>query len=364
VSYDGNGNVTALVSGADSSVTARYEYDPFGRTIRATGLVAAKNPMRFSTKRFDEAADLAYYGYRYYSPSTGRWLSRDPAGSAAAKNLYGYSRNTLATDFLGLFDLHYINHPQWVPASETLWVGHYVTFEKADLAKLTPGQPVAGQSMYDGTLLLHYQASASITHCATGSQLADASRDLYFVNQFTLNEDAVLARADKYDLFDDGRMYMGNQMANVNMKSLFFESPDFGDLPSEVQRSLRRSFGKTKGSFHATMELKVYPGRIHPKALESMPSGHELGSKGFTMIDGHEIRRYYLGFTETTPPDFPGQPVFSTIIDLTFNWDNCCWTEWDFTISPPAAPGRNRLDNPADPGAINLHLSPRFPIIR
>jgi RHS repeat-associated protein len=93
VSYDGNGNVAALVSAADSSVTARYEYDPFGRTIRATGLMAAKNPMRFSTKRFDEAADLAYYGYRFYNLTTGRWLNRDPIGETSAGNLYGLLAN-------------------------------------------------------------------------------------------------------------------------------------------------------------------------------------------------------------------------------------------------------------------------------
>ena len=31
---------------------------------------------------------LVYFNYRHYSPSLGRWLSRDPAGEAASPNLY------------------------------------------------------------------------------------------------------------------------------------------------------------------------------------------------------------------------------------------------------------------------------------
>jgi RHS repeat-associated protein len=80
VAYDGNGNVAALVNAADGTVVANYEYGPFGEVIRATGPMAKPNPMRFSTKCQDEEADLLYYGYRYYGPSTGRWLSRDPIG--------------------------------------------------------------------------------------------------------------------------------------------------------------------------------------------------------------------------------------------------------------------------------------------
>jgi len=78
--YDGNGNVMALVSAADGSVAAHYEYGPFGELIRATGPMAKVNPFRFSTKHQDEETGLVYYGYRYYDPSTGRWPSRDPIG--------------------------------------------------------------------------------------------------------------------------------------------------------------------------------------------------------------------------------------------------------------------------------------------
>ncbi len=80
VAFDGNGNVAALVNAADGTLTANYEYGPFGEPIRMTGTQAKANPFRFSTKYDDDESDLLYYGYRYYKPSTGTWPNRDPMG--------------------------------------------------------------------------------------------------------------------------------------------------------------------------------------------------------------------------------------------------------------------------------------------
>ncbi len=102
VGYDGNGNVVALFG--QSGESARYEYGPFGEVIRATGTMAKMNPFRFSTKYQDDETDLLYYGYRYYSASTGRWISRDPIQERGGMNLYGSVGNDLIsrTDRLGL----------------------------------------------------------------------------------------------------------------------------------------------------------------------------------------------------------------------------------------------------------------------
>jgi RHS repeat-associated protein len=82
---DGNGNIGQVVSLSASSVSAamyaRYEYDPYGnlRSIAEnSGYVSNPFCFRFSTKYFDVETGLGYWGYRYYSPTTGRWLSRDP----------------------------------------------------------------------------------------------------------------------------------------------------------------------------------------------------------------------------------------------------------------------------------------------
>jgi RHS repeat-associated protein len=92
--FDGNGNVVALVNASDGTVSAQYEYGPFGEVLRATGSMARANPFRFSTKYLDSETDLLYYGYRFYDPSTGRWLSRDPASEKGGLNLYGFVKNS------------------------------------------------------------------------------------------------------------------------------------------------------------------------------------------------------------------------------------------------------------------------------
>jgi len=91
--YDGNGNMMALVSAADGSVAARYEYGPFGELIRATGPVAKANPIRWSTKYQDDETDLVMYLRRPYSASSGRWLSRDPIEESGGINLYAFLGN-------------------------------------------------------------------------------------------------------------------------------------------------------------------------------------------------------------------------------------------------------------------------------
>ena len=48
---------------------------------------------RFSTKRYDEGSGLSYYGYRFYSPLLGRWLTRDPIGELGGANLYAFVNN-------------------------------------------------------------------------------------------------------------------------------------------------------------------------------------------------------------------------------------------------------------------------------
>jgi RHS repeat-associated protein len=104
VTYDGNGNVWTLVSASTGTETARYEYGTFGEPLRMTGAAAGSNPFRFSTKRTEDATGLVLYEYRAYSPTLGRWLSRDPIKEKGGRNLYGFVHNdpTSAVDRLGL----------------------------------------------------------------------------------------------------------------------------------------------------------------------------------------------------------------------------------------------------------------------
>jgi RHS repeat-associated protein len=90
--YDGNGNVTDLVN-ADGTSAAHYTYGPFGERLSATGALADANPYQFSSKERDSFTGFYYYGLRYYDPTEGRWLSRDPLEERGGVNLFAFCAN-------------------------------------------------------------------------------------------------------------------------------------------------------------------------------------------------------------------------------------------------------------------------------
>ncbi|MBK9119040.1 MAG: hypothetical protein IPM18_05465 [Phycisphaerales bacterium] len=106
--YDANGNVGQVVdwshtaSDPAGAVVAHYEYDPYGGVTKAEGAYASENAWRFSTKQWDDETGLGYWGYRYYSPALGRWVSRDPIEEEGGMNLYAYVGNRPGQLFDGL----------------------------------------------------------------------------------------------------------------------------------------------------------------------------------------------------------------------------------------------------------------------
>ncbi len=103
--YDANGNISEYLD-QNGSIAAHYEYSPFGETIKASGTMADSFTFRFSTKYEDAESGYYYYGFRYYNPSTGRWLSRDPIGERGGLGVYLFVGNSpiRAVDMLGLKD--------------------------------------------------------------------------------------------------------------------------------------------------------------------------------------------------------------------------------------------------------------------
>lgn len=101
---DANRNVTALIAANSGTLSGSYEYDPFGITLKSSGEYSSKNPFRFSTEYADQETGLIYYGFRYYNPHTGKWLSRDPMEENGGTNLYAFARNDAINyiDRLGL----------------------------------------------------------------------------------------------------------------------------------------------------------------------------------------------------------------------------------------------------------------------
>ncbi len=90
--YDNNGNVIAYVD-SQGTLVVSYSYDAFGNAIAQSGTMADAFAHRFSTKYFDAETGFYYYGYRFYAPTTSRWLNRDPMGEEEGLNLYSFCMN-------------------------------------------------------------------------------------------------------------------------------------------------------------------------------------------------------------------------------------------------------------------------------
>jgi RHS repeat-associated protein len=120
--FDQVKNVTQLID-SDGALAATYDYSPFGQVIASTGTIA--NPITFSSEIHDSTLGLQYYNYRHLNTLDGRWVTRDPIGENAGRNLYVASANRLSClwDYLGLKN---ISEKSSVPAKCTIViiVGH------------------------------------------------------------------------------------------------------------------------------------------------------------------------------------------------------------------------------------------------
>ncbi|MEN6383984.1 MAG: RHS repeat-associated core domain-containing protein [Phycisphaerales bacterium] len=80
------------MTNSTGAVVASYTYDGFGNVIASSGSVA--NTYGFPREQqIAEADHLVYLRARYYSPSYGRFMSRDPIGYRGGLNLYAYVKN-------------------------------------------------------------------------------------------------------------------------------------------------------------------------------------------------------------------------------------------------------------------------------
>ena len=99
--FEGNKNVSDVFYRLTANgIGAHYDYAPFGATTRthrdssASFDIASLTPFRFSSEYYDSELDLVYYNYRHYSPSLGRFLSRDPIEEQGGLNLYAFVKNS------------------------------------------------------------------------------------------------------------------------------------------------------------------------------------------------------------------------------------------------------------------------------
>lgn len=94
-SYDNLIGSSGLELDDEGNIISMEEYYPYGGTAVWTARSVAEaeyKTVRYSGRERD-ATGLYYYGYRYYQPWAGRWLSADPAGIMDGLNLFRMVRN-------------------------------------------------------------------------------------------------------------------------------------------------------------------------------------------------------------------------------------------------------------------------------
>jgi RHS repeat-associated protein len=90
-SLDHLGSVHEMTD-AESSVRARYSYDPYGLATKTEGDL--ESDFGFTGHFEHRPTSVILTPFRVYAPRIGRWLSRDPLGERAGPNVYSYVRNS------------------------------------------------------------------------------------------------------------------------------------------------------------------------------------------------------------------------------------------------------------------------------
>jgi RHS repeat-associated protein len=124
--FDQQGNVAQRLN-SSQSVTSSSTYDAYGAET-TTG--SPTDPFGYNAKwgyYFDREAGVYKCTFRDYDPSTGRWLTRDPAEYVGGINVYGYcTSDPQLHDYTGL----------WSNLAKFLMNGGYGPVSPAQCAKL------------------------------------------------------------------------------------------------------------------------------------------------------------------------------------------------------------------------------------
>ncbi|MCB1113256.1 MAG: RHS repeat-associated core domain-containing protein [Chlamydiia bacterium] len=105
--HDLSGNLIALTD-SEGRLVEHTPLSAFGEKLEGG---ASLSPWVFSSKREDKGSGLILFGYRFYDPALGRFITADPTGFDAGPNLWAYCNNNplTFTDLFGLSAIAYLN---------------------------------------------------------------------------------------------------------------------------------------------------------------------------------------------------------------------------------------------------------------
>jgi RHS repeat-associated protein len=85
------GSVREMIASDGTTIKARYDYDPWGRTTKLSGTLDAS--FGFTGHYYHAASALHLAPFRAYSAEWGRFINRDPIQEDGGLNLYAYTLN-------------------------------------------------------------------------------------------------------------------------------------------------------------------------------------------------------------------------------------------------------------------------------
>ena len=94
IDTDRLGSPREVIDPVTNTIVWRWDADPFGSTAANDDPdgdgVAFTLDLRFPGQYYDSETGLHYNYFRYYDPSTGRYITSDPIGLEGGINTYGY----------------------------------------------------------------------------------------------------------------------------------------------------------------------------------------------------------------------------------------------------------------------------------
>ena len=87
--HNHKGDLVVLMDVKTQTPVEIYRYTVFGEELTSASI----SPWRFCSKRIEEERGLVFFGRRYYLPTLGRWITKNPRGFDEGPNLYAYLGN-------------------------------------------------------------------------------------------------------------------------------------------------------------------------------------------------------------------------------------------------------------------------------
>ncbi|WP_040844561.1 RHS repeat-associated core domain-containing protein [Thiorhodococcus drewsii] len=258
--FDGKGNVSALVD-QSGRVSGAYRYDTFGSLISVTG--GLDQPMRFSTKYYDEETGLSDFGFRFYSAVFGRWVNRDPIGIAGGSNLYEF----VADNPVNYFDPRGLMNPfKWFGSFTVSVLDHYSRNTKmepgpSNLKDFLCNKELASRFDFYGSTPTHnLKNNFNLDFRGRPGSLFEGYQWIYNVNGSYVSN---VRDGGSFDFVSPSRSKSGHAISDAMPWVIMGNSPS--DMPVF-------GFGDRFGALLDTAVEGHYFGKYHPVPINVHPS--------------------------------------------------------------------------------------------